>query len=108
MESLPPPPSPPNTNMQIDDELPGEEAMSPIYTEFFSGASKTFGEGKTYQDLFNEDKFADARRTNLYYLFASKAEWEMASFLLTSDLSRAAIDRFLKLQIVCIMQSIEE
>jgi hypothetical protein len=58
-------------------------------------------------DIFDEDEYADARQTNLYYPFASQPEWELASFLLKSDLSRVAIDQFLKLQIVSIMQSIE-
>ena len=58
-------------------------------------------------DLFNKDEYADARQTNLYYPFASQLEWELASFLLKSDLSRVAIDQFLKLQLVSIMQSFE-
>jgi len=37
----------------------------------------------------------------LFYPFASQPEWELASFLLKSDLSRVAIDQFLKLQLVC-------
>lgn len=99
--------------MEIDDDnaqppQPEQEAVLPtFYTEFFPGSSKVFGKGETYMDLFEEDKYADARQTNLHYPFASQPEWELASFLLKSDLSRVAIDKFLKLQLVSTTQSIE-
>ena len=92
----------------IDDQPPQQEAMLPsFHTEFFLGSAKVFGNGETYLDLFDEDEYADARETNLYYPFASQPEWELASFLLRSNLSRVAIDQLLKLQSVSIMQSIE-
>ena len=78
-----------------------------FYTESFLGSSEVFGYGETYVDLFNKDEYADVRQTNLYYPFASQPEWELASFLLKSDLSRVAIDQFLKLQLVSIVQSFE-
>ena len=56
-------------------------------------------------DLFHEDKYADMRQVNPYYPFASQAEWELASFLLKSGLSRVAVDQFLKLQFVCDSES---
>jgi hypothetical protein len=70
------------------------------YREDFVGASKTFGTGLTFMKGFDLDEFSDHRRKNLYYPFASKADWEMASFLLRSGLSMAKIDDFLKLQLV--------
>jgi hypothetical protein len=85
----------------IDDRLSEQEAVLPSnYSEFFPGASEVFGKEKTYMDLFDEDEYANARQTNLYYPFASQPEWELASFLLKSGLSRVAIDQFLKLQLV--------
>jgi hypothetical protein len=113
MESPPPTPSLlPEVDMEIvdniDDQPPQQEAMLPsFHTEFFLGSAKVFGNGETYLDLFDEDEYADARETNLYYPFASQPEWELASFLLRSNLSRVAIDQLLKLQSVSIMQSIE-
>jgi len=92
--------------MEIVDNIdqppqPQQEAVLPsFHTEFFLGSSKVFGNGETFLDLFNEDEYADARQPNLYYPFASQPEWELASFLLKSDMSRVAIDEFLKLQLV--------
>jgi hypothetical protein len=109
MDSPPPSPSSlPEVDMEIDDNInqpppsqPEQEAALPsFHTEFFLGSSKVFGNGQTCLDLFDEDEYADARQTNLYYPFASRPEWELASFLLKSDLSREAIDQFLKLQLV--------
>ena len=64
-------------------------------------AGKTFGRGDTFMDHFDNDGFASARSQGcLYYPFASRDEWELASFLLCSQMSLADIDRFLKLQLV--------
>lgn len=70
------------------------------YREEFIGASQEFGTGLTFMEGFDLDDFSDHRRENLYYPFASKADWEMASFLLRSGLSMAKIDDLLKLQLV--------
>ena len=114
MDSPPPMPSSlPELDMEVVDDInqlpqPEQEAMLPsFHTEFFLGSSKVFGNGETYLDLFNEDEYVDVRQTNLYYPFASQPEWELASFLLKTDLSRVAIDQFLKLQLVSTMQYIE-
>jgi hypothetical protein len=93
-----------DTGMEIVDNI---DQPPQLYTESFLGSSKVFGNGETYLDIFDEDEYTDARQTNLYYPFASQPEWELASFLLKSDLSRVAIDEFLKLHLVSTMQSIE-
>ena len=49
---------------------------------------------------FDNDRFFNEHNDNLYYPFASRDEWELASFLLYSNLSMAAIDRFLSLKLV--------
>ena len=67
----------------------------------FQGARQTFGKGKTFLDDFNTDPYAAERHANLYYPFASKDEWELASFLLLSGLSMASITKFLSLRLVC-------
>ena len=83
-----------------DANDPSKQDATILYRELFPGASETFGRGKTFMDLFDDDENAGNRETNLYYPFASQPEWELASFLLKSGLSMVAMDEFLKLQLV--------
>jgi len=73
---------------------------SPFFTEFYPGASKIFGSGPTFMDQFDNDQFSKERQAHSHYPFASKDEWQMASFLLRSGLSMAALDQFFKLELV--------
>ena len=73
---------------------------SPFFTEFYPGASKVFGSGPTFMDNFDNDQFSKERQVHPHYPFASKDEWHMASFLLCSGLSMAALDQFFKLELV--------
>ena len=57
--------------------------------------------GTMFMDQFFADQYADFRRENLYYPFASRIDWQLASWLLHSRLSMAAIDNFLSLELVC-------
>jgi hypothetical protein len=87
--------------MEIDNQLPVEvegsgHASGPII-EVFEGASKTYGKGTTFMAKFDYDRFANERTANLYYPFASREEWEVASFLLCSSLSMHDIDTVLSL-----------
>ena len=60
-------------------------------------AGKTIGHGSTFMDHFDNDGFALARSQGyLYYPFALQDEWELASFLLCSQMSLTDIDCFLK------------
>ncbi|KAG1885867.1 uncharacterized protein F5891DRAFT_890093, partial [Suillus fuscotomentosus] len=59
------------------------------------------GDGVTFLDLFDADEYAECRKENLFYPFASKEEWEVANFLLCSPLSMAAINQFLELPMEC-------
>ena len=70
------------------------------FVQEYDGAAQTFGQGTTFMQQFECDEFAEDRTQNLYYPFASRAEWELAAFLLRSDLSLAALDKFLSLNIV--------
>ena len=88
-------------DMEVDNQP--EATSSSFHTEPFPGAAEVFGKGQTFLSLFHEDEYTDARQANPYYPFASQPEWELASFLLRSDLSRVAVDEFLKLQLVCII-----
>jgi hypothetical protein len=78
---------------------------SPFFSEFYPGASKIFGSGPTFMDNFNNDQFSNERQVHSHYPFASKDEWQMASFLLRSGLSIAALDKFFKLELVGVLLS---
>ncbi|KAI6039397.1 hypothetical protein EDC04DRAFT_2527380, partial [Pisolithus marmoratus] len=56
--------------------------------------------GTMFMDQFFDDQYTTLWQQNLYYLFASGADWQLASWLLCSWLSMAAIDNFLSLQLV--------
>ena len=92
-----------NDNMShdfIDYQLVEMEALplnNPT-TEHFPGAAQTYGARQTFMEQFESDVHADKRKANLYYPFASKSDWEMASWLLRSGLSMALIDEFLALE----------
>lgn len=83
-----------------DHSIDQETDPPPFHTEVYPGAARVCGQGQTFMDIFDEDEHARKRDKNLYYPFATQSEWELASFLLRSDLSMAAIDEFLKLQTV--------
>ena len=70
------------------------------YREEFINTAHEWGAGETFMGRFDLDDFADQRKKNLYYPFASKEDWEMGAFLLRSGMSLALIDDFLNLQFV--------
>ncbi|KAF8178181.1 hypothetical protein K438DRAFT_1485170, partial [Mycena galopus ATCC 62051] len=51
-------------------------------------------------DKFRQDKDWEERKHNLYYPFASKGEWEFASWVTKHDLTLAATTEFLNLELV--------
>jgi hypothetical protein len=84
--------------MTPNDEGPSSsDIQGSWYREDFTGASGVYGTGKSFMGNFDSDSFAEQRKENLYYPFASKVDWEMASFLLRSRMSMAMINDFLKL-----------
>lgn len=90
--------------MATDDLGSFSDVTGSMHREEYAGADAAheWGGGKTFMGNFDLDDFADERKKNLYYPFASKEDWEMAAFLLRSGMSMALIDDFLKLQIVSI------
>ncbi|KIJ63226.1 hypothetical protein HYDPIDRAFT_66475, partial [Hydnomerulius pinastri MD-312] len=56
-----------------------------------------YGEGMTFMGLFDSDQFAEERKTNLFYPFAGKEDWQIGHYLLASGLSMATIDKLLSL-----------
>ncbi|KAG0692530.1 hypothetical protein DFH29DRAFT_1008510 [Suillus ampliporus] len=79
----------------VGEEFSGAE-------EWYEGAGTCYSrDSTTLLDLFDTDEYADCRKDNLFYPFASRNEWEVADFLLRSSLSMAAINEFLALSMVC-------
>ena len=78
-------------------------ADSGPFIQEYAGAAVEYGRGTTFMERFDDDQYAQERKTNLYYPFTSRDEWELASFLLRSDLSMASIDTFLSLKLVSVV-----
>jgi len=91
----------------INDDPADTNDFSPVFSntseslqENFPGSSHTYGKGESFIDRFNHDDLAEQRSNNLYYPFASREEWELASFLLRSNMPMSEIDEFLRLHLV--------
>jgi hypothetical protein len=90
----------------IPDDFSSTHQLSPLPSHprvqriEFPGAAKVYGQTKTFMDRFNDDQYSGFRTTNIYYPFAGKTEWDLASFLLSSGLSMGKIDDFLRLKMV--------
>ena len=95
-----PEPEPGPEPMDMDPEPECIEPDNAFYTEFYPGASEPIGRGQTFMEVFDEGGYAAERAKNPYYPFASQGEWQVAHYLLKSRLSMAAIDEFLKLELV--------
>jgi hypothetical protein len=70
------------------------------FTELFAAAGKAFPGGKTFMDAFWEDEYSTMRTENIFYPFASRNDWQFASWLTRSGLSMASIDTLLSLEFV--------
>lgn len=68
--------------------------------DHFPGAAEIYGEGPNIMDDFDADTYAEERKENLYYPFASEDEWDVASFLLRSHLTVKELDNFFSLNLV--------
>jgi hypothetical protein len=80
-------------DINLEGEMPG-------ITNYFPGAAATYGAGHTFLGLFDSDENSVYRKTNLYYPFSCRQDWEIASWLLRSGLSMGKIDSFLSLEVV--------
>lgn len=77
------------------------------FVQEYEGAAKEYGRGATFMQKFDCDQYAQERQTNLFYPFASRDEWELAAFLLRSDLSMASINSLLSLKLVRVTYCLE-
>lgn len=100
---LPDPPPPHSDHQQAPSPAPS--APSHIY---FPGAGATYGQAQTFLDRFNEDQYAPFRAANRYYPFSNEVEWELASFLLSSNMSMRKVDEMLKLKLVSLLRLFTE
>jgi hypothetical protein len=82
----------------LDVEIPEDG----LFFEEYKGAGWIYTTGGTFSDKFNCDAHANKCTENVFYPFASKDEWQLASFLISSNLSMASIDKFLLLPLVCL------
>jgi hypothetical protein len=73
------------------------------FIEEYPRASKIFGQGETLLDHFYNDEYSHLHDEFPYYPFTLHGEWELASFLLHSDLSMSALDDFFKLSMVIVL-----
>ena len=83
-----------------DDGWQQEDAPG-LVVDTHSSTPSIYPGGITFMDQFFTDQYADFWRDNLYYPFALRVDWQLASWLLRSRLSMAAIDDFLSLELVC-------
>ncbi|KAG1884411.1 hypothetical protein F4604DRAFT_1919615 [Suillus subluteus] len=81
-----------------EDGDAGVEADYGKEEKVYDGAVKIYGVGMTFMKNFNSDEYAAERVDNPYFPFASKPDWEMAAFLLRSELSMVDIDKYLRLE----------
>jgi len=72
-------------------------------TEVFSTAAKVYGHGFSFMDIFHQSQHAEARSENVFYPFASKEDWELASWLVQANLSMDRMDNFFSLELVCMI-----
>jgi hypothetical protein len=86
-------------NDTLDVDTP-DETHGEIVEEYPGAAAVFVQRQKTFLDRFDQDQFSHERCSNLYYPFASRADWEFGLWLTRSSLSMAAIDNMLSLELV--------
>ena len=77
-----------------------EDRQNPFIIKKHPTSGRVYRPGETFIDQCDKDKFTERRKGNIYYPFTTRDEWELASFLLNSRLSMAAVNHFLKLELV--------
>ncbi|KAG6369637.1 hypothetical protein JVT61DRAFT_10762 [Boletus reticuloceps] len=77
-----------------------EQSMSHWIVDCHLGARQLKGDGQTFIARFELHGFSTYCKLNLYYPFSTLQDWQMANFLLTSQLSMRAINDFLSLELI--------
>lgn len=100
------PPSPRDHNFDHSEgemDVETETAPQSSCVDEFPGAAVIHYEQDSQMPFlkrFDQDRFSQERRSNLYYPFASRADWELGLWLTRSGLSIAAINSLLSLDLV--------
>ncbi|KAG1876909.1 hypothetical protein C8R48DRAFT_768476 [Suillus tomentosus] len=77
----------------------GKDANSEV-TDYFPNSPLAYEDGYTFLGLFDADENSVYRKTNLYFPFSSRRDWQVAAWLLRSGLSMGKIDSFLSLDMI--------
>ncbi|KAI0730422.1 hypothetical protein C8Q76DRAFT_566105, partial [Earliella scabrosa] len=83
---------------EVPDEGDSDIPSNPWVEDFPQPVGTTYGEDATYFEHFRRMK--EAKGEHPWMPFESEEEWELARWLMTSGLSKKAIDDYLKLKIV--------
>ncbi|KAH9009867.1 hypothetical protein EDB85DRAFT_1902692 [Lactarius pseudohatsudake] len=83
----------------LQEDFQNVDGPGKPFIQEYVGAAREYGRGTTFMQGFDRDPYSQERKKNLYYPFASRGEWEMATFLLHSSLSVSSIDSFLSLEL---------
>ncbi len=71
------------------------------FTKKHTAAGNPFGDGHTILDnIRKNDTFASERKENIYYPFASRLDWEVASWLSRLNVSMELTNEFFDLEFV--------
>lgn len=71
--------------------------------KYFPNATSIYLGGKLFLDHFKLDPYSTQCQVNLHFPFANLEGWQMANFLLQSNLSMVKIDKFLSLPLVSLV-----
>ncbi|KAG1758540.1 hypothetical protein EDD22DRAFT_956778 [Suillus occidentalis] len=74
------------------------ECSSNFVTDHFPNPPLAHQDGYTFLGLFDSDENSIHWKTNLYYPFSSRRDWQLAAWLLRSGLSMGKTDSFLSLE----------
>ncbi|KAG2109909.1 uncharacterized protein F5147DRAFT_575484 [Suillus discolor] len=69
-------------------------------TDYYPEPPLAFKEGYTFLSLFDADENSIYHKTNLYYPFSGRREWQLAAWLLRSGLSMEKMNSFLALEMI--------
>ncbi|KAG1855876.1 hypothetical protein C8R48DRAFT_776244 [Suillus tomentosus] len=83
------------------EDIPdGNEVLAGEVIDYFPEPPLAYEDAYTFLELFDADENSVYRKTNLYYPFSSRRDWQLAAWLLRSGLSMGKIDSFLSLEMI--------
>ncbi|KAG2091184.1 uncharacterized protein F5147DRAFT_748146 [Suillus discolor] len=83
------------------EDIPdGNKVHTGEVIDYFPEPPLAYEDGYTFLGLFDADENSVYQKTNLYYPFSSRRDWQLAAWLLHSGLSMGKIDSFLSLEMI--------